>query len=329
MINMTNRQILVLCFLLLILNSCKDTKNNKYAPNNNSVIQIKSNNSKSTFEEKLKKEPKLFLKFWSGMTKDEFEKVVNILNEEKILLGSYNSISNPIRFLVREHCYSEIYARFDNSKEPKLVSIKLYNIATFPNCLYDLYQEKYGLPTLLQKSETDSEYIENNPNYSKKISYTDENNNLIILDEAFNDRSSFVKNNRRVEKSKFLPSRPTYMLPENPLVITKDSIVILFEQTIYKNKSYTYSLSQSESLFNYMNVVHDESISRWLEESKYIETNSKLRTVSLKTIYSINATYMSILEYNKKTERRKTEIKDSLETEKQNKEKLIRSYESI
>lgn len=322
-------KIFILILILSILQSCKNEKKNDIVPKFNTDRQFKTIISKSTFEEKLKKEPKLFLKFWSGMTKNEFEKVVNILNEEKILLGRYNSISSPIRFLVREHCYSEMYASFDNSKEPKLVSIKLYDLATFPNCLYDLYKEKYGLPHLLQKTETDYEYVENNPNYSPKMSYTDENNKLVFLNEAFNDKSSFIKNNGKIEKKTFLPSRPTYILPESPITINKDSVVIVIDQVKYENKSYSYNLRQSQALRNYESSIFNDSFNKWLEEVKFVETNSKLRTVSLKSIYSINATYMSVSEYNRRKQDRNNQIKDSLETEKRKKEKLLKSIESL
>jgi hypothetical protein len=322
-------KIFILILILSILQSCKNEKKNDIEQNVNTNIQFKPIIRKSTFEEKLNKEPKLFLKFWSGMTKNEFEKVVNILNEEKILLGRYNSIYSFIRFLVSEHCYSKMSASFDNSKEPKLVSIKLYDLATFPNCLYDLYKEKYGLPTLLQKTETDYEYVENNPNYSPKMSYIDENDKLIFLNKAFNDKSSFIKNNGQIEKKTFLPSRPTYKLPESPITINKDSLVIVIEQVKYDNKSYSYNLEQSQALRNYRSSIFNDSFNRWLDESKFIETNSKLRTVSLKSIYSINATYMPVSEYNKRKQDKSNQIKDSLETEKRKKEKLLKSIESL
>ncbi|MEY8847284.1 hypothetical protein AB9K26_00590 [Psychroserpens sp. XS_ASV72] len=325
---MLRPKIFIIILILPFLQSCKNEKKNDITPKINNT-QFKTTISKSTFEEKLKKEPKLFLKFWSGMTENEFQKVVNILNEEKVLLGNYNNISNPIRFLVREHCYSEMYARFDNSKEPKLVSIKLYNLATFPNCLYDLYREKYGLPLLLQKTETDYEYVENNPNYAPKMSYTDENNKLVFLNDAFNDKSSFIKNNERIEKETFLPSRPTYILPENPIVINKDSLVIVIDQVKYEDKSYSYNLEQSQALRNYQSSIFNDSFNKWLDESKFIETNSKLRTVSLKSIYSINATYMSVSEYDKRKQERNDQIEDSLETEKRKKAKLLKSIESL
>lgn len=325
---MFRTKIFLLILILFFLQSCKNEKNNDLTPSINTNGQFKTIISKSTFEEKLEKEPKLFLKFWSGMTKNEFEKVVNILNEEKILMGKYYSNYSPIRFLVGENCSSDMKARFDFSKEPKLVSIKLYNLAEY-NCLYDLYKEKYGLPNLLKKAETDYEYVENNPNYSPVMSYTNDNKKLIFLNNAFNDKSSFIKNNDRIEKKTFLPSRTTYILPESPITIYKDSLVIVIDQVKHERKSYSYSLNQSQAFLNYQSSIYNDPTNRWLNEAKFIETNSKLRTVSLKSFYSINATYMSVTEYNKEKQERNNQIKDSLETVKRNKEKLLKSIESL
>ncbi|MBG7611212.1 hypothetical protein IU405_03025 [Polaribacter sp. BAL334] len=329
--------------LYFFLQSCKTEKKND-KPLNLDNKQFKTIISKPTFEEKLKKEPKLFLKFWSGMTEYEFQKVVDILNEENILSGKYkygstismnSNIFNPIKFLINENCYCNIYPNFDSSNVPKLVSIELLDLTAYSNCLYRLYKEKYGLPSLLTKSEIDSEYVENNPNYSPKMSYTNENNELVFLNEVFNDKISSIKNIKQIQKENYSTSNLTYLLSENPIIINKDSNVIVISQDKYEFKSYIYSLEKSQAFKNYQKDISivNFSFNKWLHESKFIETNSKLRTVSLKSEYRINAIYMSIHEYNNKIKERmkvrKNQIKDSLETEKRKNEKLLKSIESL
>lgn len=92
---------------------------------------------KEDFEIQLKNKPKLFLKYWVGMSKKDFERVSDTLNKDGVLdyYRNYKTITCGSLRIV------PVYEWNSNS----LKSIELIG----NECLYKLYQNKYGLPDLI------------------------------------------------------------------------------------------------------------------------------------------------------------------------------------
>ena len=318
-------KILLLIFVMQFSLGCDNKQRNTEIPKKIDTLNV----SNLIFEKNLKEKPKLFLKFWSGMTHKEFEKVVTILIDENVLSAteSYQPSENtPIKyysniiFHASDNSYINLYGDFDNDK---LRSIKMYDI----NCLYDLYNEKYKLPPLEYKLLIDSEYIENNPKYQPVFFYTDDNNNYVQLPDAFYDKRSSLKQGRIYKNRKFIGKEKTPMLARSPLGVIKDSVMITFEHVKKNYETQRYSLEESEKIINYLKT--DEGQKMLWNESRFIYTNSVLRTVSLESRYSFNAIYMSLNDYNKELNKIKTTKKDSLEKEKIKKEKIKNTFKNI
>jgi hypothetical protein len=334
---MIKLKILILIFVLHFLSGCdKKQKNNRVQEQTIEDTRNKdsTNDPKLFFEKNLKEKPKLFLKFWSDMTFDEYKKVVEILIDENVLTGikSYSPYSSgtdvytyysDIKFIASDKCYLNLYGHFDKDK---LKNIKISGI----ECIYDLYKEKYNLPPLKYKLLIENEYIENNPNYQPKFFYEDDNNKLVKLPDAFYDRSSKLEKGRVYKNKSTISKAKTFMLEKSPLVIEKDGVVIIFEHFKNDYKTERYSLEESESLNNYFKTDEGSITKNWMNNKlRFIYTNSVLRTVSVGSTYSIKVTYMSTNEYNKELNKIDKIKKDSLEKEEKKKEKLKSTFENI
>lgn len=334
---MIKLKILILIFVLYFLSGCgKKQKNNRVPEQTieNTRNKDSTNETELFFEKNLKEKSKLFLKFWSGMSFNEYKKVVEILIDENVLTGEKSYMPSTsgtndytyysdIKFKASDECYLNLYGDFDKDK---LKSIQISGI----ECIYDLYKEKYNLPPLRYKLLIENEYIENNPNYQPKFFFNDDNNNRVQLPDAFYDRSSKLEKGRVYKNKSAISKAKTLMLEKSPLVIEKDGVVIIIEHFKKNYKTERYSLEDSESLKNYFKTDEGSITKNWMNNKlEFIYTNSVLRTVSVGSTYSINVTYMSKNEYNKELNKINKIKKDSLEKEEKKKEKLKSTFENI
>lgn len=295
--------LLIFCFPQI---SC-ETKSKKIE---NKKIVI-TNNNDLIFKKNLNDKPKLFLKFWSNMSKNDFYKVVEILVKDKTMVNQ--SFIN-LYYIVNDNCKVQLNPIFENQT---LKEIELSNIT----CLYPLYGEKYNLPPLKKKNYTDFAYLENNPEYSPIMSY-EKNNETINLPDAFYDRNSFLP------KGETIPLKPIgmteSMLFESPIIVDKGNVIMIFDQEIIKSEGdfNRYSLEDSKEILNYQATAKGfQGLGLFGDEHKYLITNSKLRTVSVNSSVLIKVTYKSIDDY--KTEIEKEEKLKNYNL-KQNKENLKR-----
>ncbi|WP_417875826.1 hypothetical protein [Winogradskyella sediminis] len=318
-------KILVFLILFVFTQSCKTEKKNEIKQNFETPIRTKVNPTLTSFDTKLKEEPKIFLKFWSGMSKNEYQKVVEILISEKVLKGQkrYDGSFTDVSLIHPDGCNYfnnnlSIYPKF-NYEEDKLIGIEIFKI----KCLWDLYIEKYKIQPFDYKMAIEEKFIENNPNYQPEFTNVDEKGNTYNLNNAFIDRNLALNKGRvklKIQKNHEVP-----LLVENPFIIENDSTVLMFEHIEQEFKSTTYSLEQSESLKNYFATDEGSPLSNINKnENKFISTNSVLRTVEIGSNYIFKVTYMSNSDYKKKLETDFNKKNDSI-LNLENKEKKIKN----
>ena len=133
-----------LLFLSMLMYSCQEIKKQD-------VVKTQID----LFKQDLKNKPKYFLSFWGNMTTSEYNKVERLLiNEGKFdVFGHYLIGTNKFD-------YEPI---IDHHTE-NITGIRLNRIN---KSFYKLFEDKYNLPPLVEKSTISAIYIETNPLYAK------------------------------------------------------------------------------------------------------------------------------------------------------------------
>lgn len=281
------------------------------------------NYSKATFDKKMAEKPKIFLKFWEDMTWEEYQKVIKIMVQENILFGTEKGMPSSespykeykyydeVNFKVSEDCFVKFSGNFE---ENKLKSVELSGI----DCAYELYQEKYKLPSLIYKQRIEKEYIENNPNYDPQYFYEGANKEQLRLPDAFSDNNSSKITDGRIYQ-KISDKSKVALLPQSPIVIIKDSLVIIFEHLKNQFETAIYSLERNKDLKNYFKT--EEGKNKEIYIYKYVHTNSLNRIIQLCSSYNIIVKYMSLQYYNEILKKNDKSQKQQVEEEKKRQEK--------
>ena len=306
------KQIFIIAFFGVLLFGCNTKENNSSLENNNETSVKYPNLSND-----LKDKPKLFLKFWKNMTKQEFDTVSKILVNEKILeLENYASL-----YYLTPKCRVKLNPTFENDS---LQGIELSNA----NCLYELYKEKYNLPEFSERAIVQRRYIDKNPEYNPSMSYISDKGE-VKLPECFIDKSSYSVSGKQtlpIDESEAKEK----VLPKSPIVIKKDDNVIIFRQTFYEipSPTITYSLQLNPEMKKFQD---EKPLSSVLEYGKFISKNSKYKIEEILSSSVITITYKSLENYNKnidKESERNQILKQKLEREKQEKQKRIESVKN-
>lgn len=120
-----------LVFILILFAACKEVRNIKDIEGAKEV----------EFQERLENKPKFFLKFWEGMSENDYKKVEKILVEENVLNGEW-----PLtKYNIGTCEFIMLRPKFDSNG---LTEIGL----PLTNCLYHIYDEKYRLPELVERA---------------------------------------------------------------------------------------------------------------------------------------------------------------------------------
>lgn len=157
-------KLLSILFVIFTFLSCNEIK--KSDP-----VILKSIEITETFEYKLNNEPKIFLKFWSGMNLEEYFKVCQILEDEGSLKKEYSHylyllgdnemvVVEPFNFDKKPIVKYRINLGDDINKL-KIDGVILKHIN---KNVYDLFSEKYKLQPCYEKFIC-SASIEYNPEY--------------------------------------------------------------------------------------------------------------------------------------------------------------------
>lgn len=292
------------------------------------IINTPIGYSKSFYKD-LKDKPKIFLKYWSGMTIEDYNNVSEILFKEGTL-EKYGALDY---YYLSDKCKAVFKPIF---KDDLIIGIKMYDNI---DCIYPLFQKKYKLPNMVKKSRLNAHYIENNPKYKPETSYFD-GSNFVSLPDAFIDKTSRLQANT-VKKLSTETINSIYTenkFYKDEFTIDNGSTVIIFKQKVSSNKSgdfYKYSLDESNEMKEYMENLNSlNSLDKNKNnELKYIECNSKTRTVIASSNTYKTITYMSkkdyvILTSESKNQADKENNKMLLE-QQQKKERSKKSYNEI
>lgn len=299
---------------VFIFLSCKNK--NTEVSNSSSIDSIDSIDINSNFESDLENKSKFFLKYWEGMSYDDYIKVSHILAKEGVLeaySNTHNSPENHFYYLVGNERLetAPIYSKEDTDK---IVGIEIIAIQK----LYSAFMEKYSLPKLVTKNSLTSCYLERNPEYAPISTYIENGHPVAAkIDDSEQIRPNATINldvNQVDFKEHFFTTR----LPKNEIIIEKEnSIIVLSSDQNYNENNYA-------TRYKY-NL--DDSNKDWIfwgsNESK---ANSKNRIVCLQILENpITAKFFDKNYYSKiKNDENKILQENKVETEEMNKKDNLR-----
>lgn len=286
--------ILFIGLILLVFYSCKEDKSNKIVTEPISNIE---QNREDEFQRKLTNEPKLFLKYWSGMTYSEYSDVSELLVKEGVLEKDGWQLS----YLTND-CRIPLETIHKNDL---IIGIKLTeNI----DCIYPLYEQKYNLPSMVEKN-MDLFYLKaNNPKYSPVNSYYN-GTNTVYLPNCFVDKTSLLSTNvpQKLDINSLPYQNIKKILPQEKIIIENGSNIILIEQEIKTSDRFifTYSLEDSEEMKQYERSEEGQKymgLASTMTEDKnsqsgFIYQNSKTRSWVVSSYSEMSITYISKKEY--------------------------------
>jgi|GEM_PF-5947640 len=269
------KYLLLLLFSLLGCNQSSTSTSSLKAP-------ISQTSNSNTLVEKLKSKPKIFLKFWSGMSYEEYFAVCNILDKEGITQNGYYQ-NSKIDCTLQNDIITAIVLKNVNSE------------------LYQLYKKKYNLPPLIEKTTITENYVENNPEYNPTMTYTN-GSKTTVLPNCFRDKAQEIPDNSRVN---LVPTDEdiTKFMIDNEYTIDKKDFVIIINQEIVSDplNTYRYSLSDNKDIERYLSSDQGKETfgNNFMGglNADCINTNSKLRYVTKNHYPYITITYMSKKEY--------------------------------
>lgn len=315
---------------LIFCTSCLENKSNKenvsFEEQRNSEIEKQKEQEEKSFNDKLQNASKIFLKYWEGMTYEEYNKVSKLLMEEGVIEEHTYTV---YKYKVGD-CNVHITPIFKNDL---IYGIKLSNDI---ECIYPLYKEKYNLPDLVEKSTTKEFYRENNPYYSPRYTFS-VGNKIYNLPDCFNDNSFFVEGNSRVYLDDDYDYTKKFLISDS-LLIENKSTVIKFKQTYFDittsipNNYYTYSLREKENFYNCTSYFNEIGVDMFSVDGiiyENVKSNSKTRTWRRVVIPVITIEYLSKNEYSKEVEKARNKIQ-TIQNKKEEKNKRVKeAYDEI
>jgi len=320
---------------LIFCTSCLENKSNKenvsFEEQRNSEIEKQKEQEEKSFNDKLQNASKIFLKYWEGMTYEEYNKVSKLLMEEGVIEEHTYTV---YKYKVGD-CNVHITPIFKNDL---IYGIKLSNDI---ECIYPLYKEKYNLPDLVEKSTTKEFYRENNPYYSPRYTFS-VGNKIYNLPDCFNDNSFFVEGKSRVNLEDDNLHKEKFLVRDS-LIIDNNYTVIKFKQFYYdfnsnipdnrKSDFYTYSLQENLSNFikctDYFDEIGVYGISAGKVINECVKTNSKTRVWRRVVTPVITIEYLSKKEYNKEVEKERNKMQTIQNKKIDNAKRTQEAYDEI
>ena len=295
------KQIFIIAIFNILLFGCNTKENNINTSN-------LSNN--------LRNKPKLFLKFWLNMTKQEFDAVVKILIKDKVLEQDDNSSI----YYGTPDCQTKLNPIFINDS---LRGLELSE----GNCFYELYKEKYHLPELNEEFVEDRRYVNENPRYNPSMSYISEKG-VVKLPDFFKDKSTYSSVNQYLQSDK--NGIKQKVLAKSPIVIKKGDYVIILTQTFDERASniteYSLDLNPEIKKNSSRKSLSERTIDEnYIKQMEYISKNSKYEILEIVSSSVIKIKYKSLLDYNQNVEKQfKREQNLKIKFQKREKERQNR-----
>lgn len=301
----------IICSALLICCNTKEENQTIGFEGNNLTSPIEETPElpiklEETFEYKLQNTEKFFLLFWYGMSKEEYRKATYKLASE----GKY-IVQND--YYLANDCKIRVTPNFEND------SLESITLSENVECIYPYFVKKYNFPNFGKRDNTSQYYIENNPKYNPTLEYFD-GKHTAYLPECFIDKSSFLKkspqplpiDNPFITQVNILP-KDHYIIENNTGIVSIDQEIIYSDLPFYR-----YSLQDAPDMIRYkssdIGKKHFNVLNPSESQMKFIESNSKTRTVlktfstKLKIKYTSKEKYeKSVSEENNSTQSRSDE----------------------
>lgn len=293
----------ILCKSLIILSifitllSCNERK----SANVDIIKPLKVNLTK-TFEYKLKHEPKIFLKFWSGMSVDEVFKVKEILIADGSVTYEQGGIwqYNLDGYSVTMKC--------NFNTNDKLESITLNSDI---DRIYPLYQKKYNLPDLVESNRLYQCYQDNNPDYEPIFTYKKigDNGKISQVPDVLLDKTPPLKERVYfdINDTEYNSAYYTKKFYKDEFVVDKDSVFIVFQQTLQdiSHPHTTWSLEKNKEAMSAQRNINGDGFGTIHYPGAgitghIIACNSRTKIVYNYYVLEQSITYLSKIEYNKR-----------------------------
>tara|TARA_R110000868_G_scaffold33215_1_gene120819 strand:+ start:5490 stop:6497 length:1008 start_codon:yes stop_codon:yes gene_type:complete len=325
-------------FLLLLIIGCKENKIEAQANVDNKVEVVTTNvidlSNDKELEKIIKTKNRIFLKYWSGMTFDEYFYVSELLVKEGSIKkdgGAYAYTTSDCQVVVEPIMKNKLVVGIDLTEG----SVSGYSI----ECIYPFYQKKYKLQSMVDKNLLVSVHTENNPQYSPVMSYT-KDYKTINLPNAYVDKSESLNPNKiikfDVNSTEYRDFRRGKFLPKDKIVIDNDSVVVLISQEIKidENPYIEYSLTNSEEIKAYELTEQGKQGSGFNgNERNYQITNSKTRKVYVSKYAVLKISYFSKEEFQKEENVKRIQLDSiknaNIKTKQQEKESNKRVLNDI
>lgn len=311
-------KLLIIITIFLIQLGCKETiKEDK------KIKDVTEQVTSDNFEADLKNKKKFFLSFWEDMSREDYYKVVEILKKENKLSldNSFNTVYNA------GDCKTMLSPEFEDGL---LQNLTLKDA----ECLYGLFEEKYGVTPLKIKDYTDFRYEENNPDYQPVFEYFDGNANRRIP-QAFYDNTQQLPPNeiRKLEVNSGFENKVSY-LADYPIEINSKNSIILIDQDVFEDKKFTYSLDKTDKMREYRTTNYEKGgLGIFGKEFNQIKSNSVLREVSKYSSYAIHITYFLKNSYLKSKKLKEQELrakkKNAIDKAEKNKRRKNNALDEI
>jgi hypothetical protein len=304
-------------FLFSTTIRCKQELNNIKTEEKEIVVEVENN-----FEDKLKNESKIFLKYWKGATYDEYHKINELLIGEGVLernAGLYYKMGLN-KMMINPFFFSDSFVIGCDGRRGSQGSrnhkdndvIDGIELSGFDEDIYNIFKEKYNLPNLVFKKSADF-ILEENPLYNNSKADEKVAGTLIrALDEnEIHEIFELNKSSEWYNGVGYVPNINMLSIKKN-IVIEKDNVVILFRvcNDICSN-------SYATAWFYYKNN----------------DRNSKYRIVVFPDNSMLTVTYFDKDVYNKAMKEKESHKNNYLrklnEEEENNKKRLNESIDEI
>ena len=295
----------------LTLLNCNKSKAITEKENNSDLIDS-SLVEDENFQSNLINKPKLFLKYWSGMSEKEFNKVSEILENEGVVKNedgvSYLIGDETLKvnlFFSQSDYISCIY------KQDESVSVSSgINLWGFNENKYNLFKQKYNLPNYIIKKSAQF-ILEDNPIFNSNDNENKVGENPVYLKER--DVIDFIGGieNKFNYPPNLFENYTRVTVPYN-IVREKDDVVVLFEDVkdVYNPITFEGEYDSQVASFFYLNN----------------DKKSKKRIVKISNFSSLRVTYIPKSYYYDMIQSNKArEENDLKEKIKNKKNKEIRS----
>uniref|UniRef100_UPI00404782B0 hypothetical protein n=1 Tax=Flavobacterium sp. TaxID=239 RepID=UPI00404782B0 len=301
------KNIILVSFFTILLFSCNNSNNKKNEQDEISTVKVDS------FEYKLKNESKIFLKYWSGMSYDEYIKVCELLVKDQILKKEGNNF-----FYVLGKGYKNvigIYPSYLNENSTEKLEIETVNEGDNINKKIDgillggineenyvKFKNKYNLE-ILQKVSNFKASKSLNPLYKD---FKTNNDISLLLDDI--EVKKILKENfeglYECESELFYPSPSEFekLLIKEAKIIKKNNNVVIIDNFNFYRKDiiHDYVLYKKENW-------DDKS---YKENNKYIVHIWYIHSTDICVLYLSKKVYEEYFKSinNKKAKLEKTQL---------------------